>query len=214
MSKAAIIVGVVAIVLTIVGLMGPWWTLNLQATALGNTITSSYQFGPFGYTTAVQAPGISQSNQSDYRGDPNLGGVFTTGFLLSVIAMICGIGMIGLVAMSGARPTFRRLGAIVGILGFVFALVAALYVMTGIPGAATADASGGGITISGFWGSQTISVLGISTAITWGAGWAWYLLLVAAVAFLVGGVLSLRAPKAAPTALLTGSQPAMPPPSP
>ena len=213
MSKIGMVLGVLGIVLTIAGLVGPWWTLNLQVSVLGTTVTSSQEFRPFGYTTTVQGP-VSTSNQSDYRGDPNMGGVFATGFLLSVVAILCGVGMIGLVAMSGARPQFRRLGAILGVLAFILALVAAVYVMATIPAAATTDAGAGAPTFSGFWGSQTISVLGISTVITWGAGWAWYLLLVAAVVFLVGGVLSLRAPKAAPTALLTGSPPAMPPPSP
>jgi hypothetical protein len=210
----AMAVGAVGIVLLIAGLVGPWWTLSLQASALGSTITSSQEFRPSGYTTTVQGPGVSTSNQTDYAGDPNMGGVFTTGFLLSAVAILCGVAMIGLTAMSGPRPSFHRLGAILGILAFVLALVAALYVMSALPAAATTDAGAGGPTISGFWGSQTTSVFGVSTVITWGAGWAWYLVLVAALVFLVGGVLSLRAPKAGPAAPAAESPPAMPPPSP
>ncbi len=101
--------------------------------------------------------------------------------------------MLVFAAMSGSRPRLRRWGALLGLLAFVLALVALLYVLVLLPGAATQDIGAPAILYSGFWGSGDYSFMHGGATVTWGAGWAWYALMAAAVLSLIGVIVLFRA---------------------
>jgi len=185
--------GVVGIVLVIVGFVGPWWTVDTSASLFGQTVSSTAEFRLFGGTATVKAPGFNQTNTTDYSNEPNTRSVFLTGAALAGVAIALGVVMVVLAAMAGSRPSFRRLAAACGILAFVLALVAALYVMASLPAAVNQDSQGGPIQISGFWGTSSTTFLGATATVTWAAGWAWYVVLVGAIVFLIGGIVALVA---------------------
>jgi len=110
-----------------------------------------------------------------------------------------GLGVIYVVpgAMADKKPTFRRVAFVFGVLAFAVALVASVYVMATLPGAVNQDRSSSGIQFSGFWGSSTSTGFGMTLTINWGAGWGWYVVLASAVLFLVGAILTVRAPNRA-----------------
>ncbi len=196
MIKPSVIVGVAAIVLAVVGFVGPWWTTS--ATASGSaTFTSVTDFRLFGMTTTASEPGRSYTNSTDYSGDPNTRSVFQVASALTGVAVGLGVLYVVLGAMADKRPTFRRVAFVFGVLAFAVALVAAVYVMATLPGAVNQDRSSSGIQFSGFWGLSKSTGFGMTLTINWGAGWGWYVVLADAVLFLVGAILTLRAPNTA-----------------
>jgi hypothetical protein len=82
--------------------------------------------------------------------------------------------------------------------------------MAQLPNAVNQDSGAGtGLTtISGFWGSQSSTFFGASANVSWAAGWAWFVVLIGAVLFLVGSLGLFRSP--APAAQ-PPSQPSAPP---
>jgi len=194
------VLGVVGIALMVVGFVGPWWTINTSASdLLGQTVSSAAEFHLFGGTTTFTSPPFSRTNTTDYGSDPNIRSVFLVGATLSGVAVALGIMMMALAAMGGTRPSFGRLAAASGILAFVFGLLAVLYVMASLPTAVNQDGQGGfgSPQISGFWGRSSTRFFGVTTTVTWAAGWAWYVVLVGSVVFLIGGVLVMLPRKVA-----------------
>lgn len=206
MIKLGMALGVVGIVLTIVGFVGPWWTVNISASFGGQTATSAAEFRLFGGTATATGPGFSQTNTTDYSSDPNTRSVFLVGAALSGVAVGLGVLMVGLDAMVESRPSFRRFAFLSGVLAFVLGLLAVFYVMASLPPAVNQDSEGSLTQISGFWGTSSATFFGASATVTWAAGWAWYVVLVGAIVFLIGGILSMRAPKAAPMAVAEAPQ--------
>ena len=213
-NKLGVVLAVVGVVLTLVPFAGPWWTLGFDATIGANTIKETIDFRLFGATATATMGGITASNSTDYKSSPNIGPTFTAGAAIAGIGLVFGILMILLLAMSGAKPKLRKIGAIFGILAFILVLVAPIYVTVQLPGAVTKDmgAGFGGTNITGFWGSKTASFGGSSATLTWGAGWGWYVAVVAAVIFLIAALISFRGPTPAPTGM--GQMSTMPPETP
>jgi len=220
-SKAGMGLGIVGIALVAAALAGPWWSFSMSGTVLFVSFNLTLGFGVFGGSASGNIPGGGGGLTSvNYAQMPATAGVFQVGMLLAVLGVVLGILTLAMSAMAGARPNMRKVGALTGILGFVFALLAAMYVMTTLPAAIAADTQsfGGVATFSGFWGSQSVDFSGIQVTIAWGAGWGWYLLIVGGVLILVAGLASLRAPRPAPMmpAPMPGYQQGypMPPPPP
>jgi hypothetical protein len=199
-SKIAAIIGVVGVVLAVAGFAGPWWEIGITGSILGQTFTSRADYGMFGGTATAQGPGTSITNTTDYSSDPNTRGVFqaTTGLLGAGVGL--GVVSVVLAALSGTKPRFRKAAAGVGVLAFVLAMAAPLYVLAQLPAAVNQDSGSSAPQVSGFWGSKSVMIGSVSTTLTWAAAWAWYVVLVGAILFLVGGILAMRAPKGAPAA--------------
>ncbi len=196
-SKLGVVLGVVAIILAVVGMAGPWWTESFSASALGITVNGNADFGLFGVTTTTATGHSNTTNSSSYNDSPHVGSVFSLGMVLLILGVVLGIGMVGLAVMP--NPRFRKFAAILGVLAFLFALLAPIYVMSALPDAVNTDSGSTSsfTTVSGFWGAKSSSVFGFSASVSWGAGWDWFIPLVAAVLFLVGAIVILAARKPA-----------------
>lgn len=194
-SKLGVILGVIAVVLVIVGIIGPWWTVQAQANLSVGPVSMSLnahnEFGLFGAAAFFQMGATSSSNTTNYNDAPHVGAVFLLATILLVLGLICGIGLVVVGAMSGSRPSFQRLGGLLGVLSFVILLIGTLYVMSALPDAVNQDsgAPSYGTAFSGFWGTKTSAFGSFGQAsVVWSAGWGWYIALVAAIVFLVAGV--------------------------
>jgi len=201
-GKLGVVIGVVAMVLAIVAVIGPWWVMDTSASVGPLSMTGHSELGLFGGFGSFQMGSTSSSNTTNYNDAPHVGSVFTLATVLLILGLIIGVGMVVVGAMSGANPSLKRLGGVLGILAFLVVLVSTLYVMSSLPDAVNQDSgvAASGTTVSGFWGSKTTTVGSFAQAtVTWAAGWGWYLALVAAVVFLVAGVVLLlsRTPKMA-----------------
>ena len=207
-SRVGIATGSVAVVRAIGAIFGPWWTLQSQATFAVGPVSVSLdahnEFGLFGASAFFQMGSTTSSNTTNYNNAPHIGSVFTFATILLVLGLVCGVGLVVLGALSGSRPSYQRLGGLLGILAFVVLLVGTLYVMSALPDAVNQDSAAPsyGTTFSGFWGTKT-STFGSfgQAAVVWSAGWGWYVALAAAIVFLVGGVALLMAkrPSMAPS---------------
>jgi hypothetical protein len=204
-NKFGVVLGVIAVVLAIVALIGPWWVVNADIHLGGGfTSTSQQLYSPFGRTETSQSNVSSSTNASTYSDMPQTGSVFTIGTALTALGLVLGIAMVVIGALPSRSASFRRFAMIAGVLAFLFLLIAPLYVMSALPAAVNQDMGGslGATSFSGFWGTKSAS-LGLlgSVSITWAAGWAWYVAIVAGIVALVGGI-----------AMMASRKPAMPAP--
>ncbi len=189
-SRIGVVLGVIAVVLAIVAVVGPWWTVDTQATFFGFSGTTHSEYNLFGTANRAQSNLTSSSNTTGYADLPQMGAVFGLATILTVLGIILGIGTVLIGILPGSSPSFRRFALLAAVLAFLVLLVAGLYVMSGLPAAANTDVSArGGVTYSGFWGTQSgsIGALG-SYSVTWAAGWGWYALLGSAILFVVAGI--------------------------
>ncbi len=112
--------------------------------------------------------------------------------VIAIIATVIGIAGIMFVEMNRLDP---KIGAIIIAIGFIFALLAPLYMMTSLPGAIKDDSNvGGNIVYFGsviekmgeqFFGKDDSDIEGMKTEALWGGSTAWYLALIAAFINLV-----------------------------
>ncbi len=189
-SKIGVVLGVIAVVLAIVAVVGPWWTVDTQGTVLGFKGTTHSEYSLFGTANSAQSNVSSSSNTTGYADLPQMGAVFSLATILTVLGLVLGIGMVLIGVLPGSNPSFRRFALIAGALAFLVLLIASLYVMSSLPAAANTDvAAAHGVTYTGFWGTQSGNLGTLfSYSVTWAAGWAWYMALVAAILFLVAGI--------------------------
>ncbi len=204
-SRLGVLLGVIVVVLALVALIGPWWTVNADLRVGGGfTSTAQQSYSLFGTTETSQSNFSSSTKTSTYANMTQTGSVFTLGAAVTALGMILGIAMVVIGVLPSTNPAFRRFAMIAGVLAFLLLLVAPLYVMSALPAAVNQDTSGspGATTVSGFWGTQSgsLGLLG-SYSITWAAGWAWYVVIIAAIAALIGGI-----------AMIASRRPAMPAP--
>jgi hypothetical protein len=201
--KVGAALGVVGIVLVAMSFAGPWWSLSMQASALGVNLNLTGDFGLFGGTTHLDSPAGSQTQSVAYGNNTHIGSVFALGAIFMFLGIVLGAAMVAMVVGSAKRPNLRKPGAIVGLLAFALALLGPLYVMVSLPAAINADSGGGateGLSISGFFGSQSTDLLGVTLNVNYGGGWGWYLALVGAIIFLVAAIASMRVPRSGPMA--------------
>ncbi len=197
--------GIVGVVLAILALVGPWWTMSMNMNVPGESFSFNVNYGLFGSAFTMSEAGTGTiSRSADYSNATRTGSVFLVGMGLTVAGLALGSVMILLVALGTKNPAFRKIGAILGVVAFLALLGAALYVMTALVPALTADAAaaapGEPIAqfVSGFWGSQSISFEGYVASVSYGGGWGWFLALIAGIFLLLGGMLAARTPRPAP----------------
>lgn len=196
-NRLVVVVGIVAAALALSALFGAWWGFAYGSPSGGITITIG--FAPFGATTTTQGcdnPNtvcqvIPEVNATSYPYPPNIAGVFLVAATLTTLAALSGVSMVAVMVVSASRPRFRRWGILLGIAAFVLALAALAYVTSRLQGALSQDGLFAD-SFPGFWGSMALGGAG-STTVTWGAGWAWYAVLAAALLFLIGSIVLFRA---------------------
>ncbi len=200
------VLGLVAVGVAAASLVTPWWVIQEQGTFFHYPFNATYEFRPFGWSfTEFMPSGPSPypnrtlTQSGDYTNMTRMGPVFSVGAVLDVAGAVCAAGTVALAAFPRLKPSWRKRAPILGILGFVLLLAAAIYVMIQLPAAANEDLFppswylyGSSPVVSGFWGSGLAGWSHGGAAVTYGAGWAWYALIAAAGLLLVDAVLLLH----------------------
>jgi hypothetical protein len=190
-NRLFVVLGVVAIVLGVMAFVGPWWVVTESGQLLGLPFSGTHEYRPFGSTVTTQGPypNATVTNTSGYQDAPNVGGVFLVGTVCTALGLLWGAGMTTVSLRSKSTPRQRKWGALLGILAFGYVLAGLLYVMALLPGAVNEVGGLSSSPFSGFWGSTSASGFSWAIIYTYGAGWAWYAGLGAALLFLIRGVL-------------------------
>ncbi len=190
---------VISIVLLAVSFLGPWWVVSTHGSLLAaSASTTTFEFRLLsGTATSEQTwtccyPNTTTVVRTTYGGEPNVGFVLQVASWLLGSALLSGVGMAALAAVPELSSSIRKLAPMLGILAFSLSLAACLCVMILLPSAAVQD----GVAVSavtGLWGSTSFDSVHGGGASSWGAGWCWYGIVVAAGIFLFGSILMFRA---------------------
>ncbi len=200
------ILGLMAVALASSSFVTPWWTVQEQGRVFMYPYNATYEFTPFGYSyTSVTTGGWSlHPNQSvtrsgDYANLTNMGAVFLTGGTSGAAGTACAVAAFLLASVPRFRTRAQRQATLLGILGFALLLGSAIYLMVALPPAANADLYppsrflyGSNPVVSGFWGTGLAGGIHSGAAVSYGPGWAWYALAVAAGLMLADSLLLLR----------------------
>src|SRR5574340_1119078 len=134
-SRLGVVLGALAVVLAIVAMIGPWWTLQASGSFGPISLSGNNQFGLFGGTSAFQMGTTSSSTTTNYNNATHVGSVFSLATIFLVLGLVVGIGMLVVGALSGSRPSFQRFGGLLGLLAFVVTIMSVIYVMASLPDA-------------------------------------------------------------------------------
>jgi hypothetical protein len=199
-NRLVVILGVVGIALSVVAFLGPWWSVQSTGFSHAGYCNEAANWGPFGFTT-TNAMCSNEQSTFNYSQWPHTAFVFLVGSVLSASSLSFGAVFLLSTVLPGGRVWLRKTGSLWGAAAGIASLIAAVYLAASLPGAVTDDTPQGLrlITFSGFWGSGSGGMMDMDVSATWGAGWAWYAVVIAAVLFLVAAVLLFRArPTSAP----------------
>ncbi len=175
-----------AILLALIALALPFWSLGfvdgneqeISSFSWTKVTTDRYRGGVWDGTEILPY----YSTGFSFRA---VAGVLGTSYILDVVFLIVVAVVLALFWMEYARtmPTLSLL--VISLLVVGVGMLALLYPIVAIPGAATTDM--GAFTIGDFWGSTRTT--GPTRDWSWGPGLGWWILLLAVVSGMVGAVL-------------------------
>ncbi len=181
MKKKAMIgavLAIVALILLSLTFVTPWYgvTLEVETEEGTGTMDTDFYFDEMEVTT--DAPGEDEETDTEeYEEDEEPTSVFHNTRIFVIVAIIGTIlGMIGavVVAMNKLSP---KIGALLVLVGFIFAIIAPVYLMVELPDAIEEEGAPVDGMEESFFGSEETEFGDYS----WGGTTAWFLAIVAAV---------------------------------
>ena len=184
----ALIGMIVALVFIIVALIGPWYSVGLKYPEAMGGKKETVDFSLTRAKGEMLGIPIDESYDNSPGMDEDTKTVFANSMYITIIALVICIlaliGILGFVFGFGKSGTMKKLGGIFGILTFILVIIAVFYFMTALP----VKTIGGGVANDiGFWYSKSEA----GTEASMGPGYAWYLMLVAAMIALIASIAML-----------------------
>ncbi len=183
-----VVIAVIGLALVAAALGVSWYTIN-------STNTGTENFLLWNTCTATPAGGgATSTNTNCYSAMPQLGTIFSATEWTLVVALIFSVvafsfALVGALGRAVSRSQPRLISAMF-FLAFILCLIGPIWMAVGQPGALNAanacQGATGATPCSSYFGSVTNA--GVTTA--WGPAAGWFVALVAAVMFLVLGILS------------------------
>jgi len=176
----------VAVLFALLALASPLWSITQDQD--GDREVSSFY-----WTTRTQdrfENGVWDGTEilpysSSRFAERSIAGALGTAYILDVVLILVLVVVFALFSMEHSRTMPALSLLIVSLLVVGVALLALLFPVVAIPGAATTDF--GTFTVGGFWGSWRTSVPPADWS--WGAGLGWWLLFIAVLLGIVGAAL-------------------------
>lgn len=211
--KAAFGCALISFILVLITLFGTWYNISGEAETAGISGEVNMDMGLRDMTMSMEAMGFEITNTTSYSdsdfSDLAFVDVFNLTQILVILAMIFALLMFVFALLVGMGKMSSKIGIIFGVLAMVFILIAFIYFMVALPGAMEDD-SPAGAGLTGFWGSESLDFFGTSMDVSWGPGWAWYVMVIAFILALIGTIMLFGAEPAPPEPVPT-SYPEMPP---
>ncbi len=185
-ARSGIVLVAVALALAVVAAGQPVWEWHLS----DGSQTEVWSYGLFGATHTVtnETTGVTTAATYAYAnlpGQPNLAAFFQTLQLLFLALAAAGVASAGLVGALLRRRLRGIYAGIVFVAGSLLSLTAALYPVLSLADAALDLPRVSGQSLRGFEG-QLVIPGNPSTVLTWGPGFAWYVVLGLALVFAFG----------------------------
>jgi len=197
--KAAFGCALIAFILVVITLFGTWYSFGGE----GSGMSVSVDMGLRDMSMTAESQGVEMSNTTSYSDLPDsaLIDVFNLTQILVILALAFTLLMFVFALLVGLGKVSGKIGIVFGALALAFVLIAFIYFMVALP-ASMEETSPTGSPISGFWGSESMDFIGESMSLSWGPGWAWYMMVIAFIFALIG------------TIMLVGAEPTPPEPVP
>jgi len=183
------------LVFIIVALIGPWYSFGNKMSGAGDDYESNTDITLTATTMSIGDEDPETTTHADAKKEyedaeqdvPDLFGVFDNTLYITIVALIIAIlalvGIAGIMFNFGNPKTMKMLGSIFSIITLVIAFVAVFYFMSAFPSEAELKTVEG--DDAGFWYSESKSESGVEMSVSYGPGYAWYLMLVGAIFALV-----------------------------
>lgn len=191
-TKAMIgtILGIVAVILLVLSLTMPWWTMNEEKPRGYN------EEGTYETTTRVSPEALPQYSSSEDETSNTTETTNMTSWMATIgtIATTISVVLIGM-AVPAEKNNLKKIGVVLMIVGIIFALVAPIYMMTSFPDAIKDDqftdsqqeVPDHDHPAKSFFGSYSED--GSDAEQDWGGGMGWFMSLIAGVLLIVSLIL-------------------------
>lgn len=178
---------ILAIVLSLLALATPIWSTQRGTPGLTSDWTSTSYSWTSRTIDAYESGSIRTTTIEYYSNpgfpSPGLASSVSASYLAILVFVILLFILVVIFSTKWGRSMPRMGLLVVAVLGVLLGLLALFYPLATVPSAAAAAAPSLS-SVSGFWGST-----GPAPPLAWGAGLAWYLLLVAVILGIVGAAL-------------------------
>ncbi len=187
----ALIGMIITLVFIIIALIGPWYSASGKVDdeeGYSNYSLTGLDSKEPGEDAEFKSYADIKEDLSDDAKEKY--GIFDTTMYITIGTLIvCILALIGILGISfnfGKPGMMKMLGGIFGILTFILALVAIFYFMSLPSEFEMKDSKGDDI---GFWASDEIDYMGSKATVNYGPGYAWYLMLLAAIISLIMSIM-------------------------
>lgn len=179
---------ILALVLIIVALIGPWYSISLTTMGQDGSVDmtlSQMTVKIMGMEQTMNYNKVAETSSATtgMPVDTDSLDVFTNTMYITLVALIVGILTVALLALQvfANKQNMKKLAMIFGIVTFAMAIIAIIYFMTN-------SITGGEY---GFWFSESINQMGMNMDMSGGPGFSWYLMLVAGIISLISSIMLL-----------------------
>jgi hypothetical protein len=174
---------IVALVLILLSIFLPWYSINIAGGGVEIPITvyldKTESIGIFGVKITTTNQGIDYIQHTMYLT-----------IITLIICIIALIGILGYVVNFGYPEVMKKIGASLGIITFIFALITIIYFMVASTniisesGSTYSSITGQDVPSIGFWYSDTAHGVSLSA----GPGFSWYFMLIGGIIALVSAI--------------------------
>ncbi|MFW6040647.1 MAG: hypothetical protein ACOC85_02310 [Thermoplasmatota archaeon] len=195
----AIVFGFIAVILLLFAFVSPWYNINMDASAEVEDMSVEVHYNIDAYLTEARTHSEvtmdeeteTETNIEPYEEGENITRIFNTTRIFTVLGTFgSGLGIIGAVLV-GTGKIDKRIGALMVFMGFIFAIITPLYLMSSLPPAIQEDIQEeneidfGSETLdkigNEFFGSDSREETMFGTTlrydVKWGGSTAWFLAL-------------------------------------
>lgn len=188
----ALICMIITLVFIVVALIGPWYAISSKSSGFGMDYDSDASITLTSTTTSNgKTETTSHADAKKDASNKDVFSVFDNTLYITIVALIMAIlafiGMLGLMFNFGNLKTMKMLGSIFSIITLIIVFIAVFYFMTAFPAEAEMKTIDG--DDAGFWYSESKSEQGVEASISYGPGYAWYLMLIGGILALVSAII-------------------------
>lgn len=192
-TKNVTIIGMIlTLVLIIVAIITPWYTISMNMSIMGTTTEMDSNLYLTRMESTTTAGGETQTQSLPYSEVTGIISsdkldVFTNTLYIVIITLIISVISIVAIFLQSTKPKMKTIAGILTVLTFIFAILSIIYFYT----AGFIDTSSMGAENVGFWYSTT--VMGMN--MTLGPGIGWYLMIIAGIIAIFPTILMFKKTK-------------------
>lgn len=186
------VLAIIAVILLALTFVMPWYNVSAEAESDGERMSMDMDIYFNDIRTTTRINGETETEREDFpEEEDEITKVFHTTRIFVIIAIIgMALGFVGALLVSMDKLS-HKIGAILVLIGFIFAIIAPVYMMVQLPNA-FAEEGGEEYMGESFFGSDSEERGETTMDISWGGTFSWFMSLIAGVLGVIALIMVLK----------------------